>query len=49
MNVPTNVAETDVAVFKTTVHVPVPAQAEPPQPLNANPLVGVAVKVTLVP
>ena len=46
---PTKVADTDVLAFIATVHVPVPAQAEPPQPLNEEPAAGAAVRVTLVP
>ena len=44
-----NVAVTEVFAVMLTVHVPVPAHADPPQPANAAPAAGVAVKVTLVP
>jgi hypothetical protein len=40
---------TDVFEFNTTVHEPVPAQADPPQPEKAQPDAGVAVRVRLVP
>jgi hypothetical protein len=39
-----NVAVTEVAPFRATEQVPVPLQA-PPQPVNVEPLEGVAVKV----
>jgi len=44
-----NVAVTDVAAFIVTTQVPVPAQPPPLHPLNVEPVVGVAVKVTTVP
>jgi hypothetical protein len=43
-----NVAVTDCAEFIVTPQVPVPLQA-PLQPLNVQPLAGVAVSVTCVP
>jgi hypothetical protein len=39
----------DVSALIVTVHVPVPAHAEPLQPVNAKPATGVAVNVTIVP
>jgi hypothetical protein len=42
-------ALTDVAAFTVTVHVPVPPQPPPLQPLNVEPLAGVAVSVTVAP
>src|SRR5213592_1313520 len=44
-----NVAVTVVAAFNVTVHVPVPEQPPPLQPLNVDPAAGAAVKVTAVP
>jgi hypothetical protein len=44
-----NVAVTDWAALIVTVHVPVPVQPPPLQPLNVEPAAGVAVKVTAVP
>ena len=40
---------TDVAALMVTVHVPVPAQPPPLQPVNVEPAAGVAVRVTAVP
>ena len=40
---------TDVAALTVTVHVPVPVQPPPLQPVNVEPAAGVAVKVTTVP
>ena len=40
---------TVVAALSVTVHVPVPVQPPPLQPLNVDPAVGAAVKVTAVP
>ena len=42
-------AVTDMAEFTVTVHVPVPPQPPPLQPLNVEPLAGVAVSVTVAP
>src|SRR5436309_10711154 len=44
-----NVAVTVVAAFNVTVHVPVPEQPPPLQPVNVEPAAGVAVNVTTVP
>ena len=38
-----------VAALSVTVHVPVPVQPPPLQPLNVDPAAGAAVKVTAVP
>src|SRR3989442_12917995 len=43
------VAVTDWAAFIVTTQLPVPLHPAPLQPLNADPLAGVAVKVTDVP
>ena len=43
-----NVADTDCAEFIVTLQVPAPLQASP-QPLNVQPLAGVALRVTCVP
>jgi hypothetical protein len=43
------VAVTVVAAVIVTVHVPVPEQPPPLQPVNVEPLAGDAVSVTLVP
>jgi hypothetical protein len=43
------VAVTVVAALSVTVHVPVPVQPPPLQPLNVAPAAGAAVKVTAVP
>ena len=40
---------TDVAALIVTLHVPVPVQPPPLQPVNVEPAAGVAVKVTAVP
>ena len=40
---------TDVAALTVTLHVPVPVQPPPLQPVNVEPAVGVAVRVTTVP
>jgi hypothetical protein len=45
----TKVAVTDVAALTVTLHVPVPVQPPPLQPVNVEPAAGVAVKVTAVP
>ena len=45
----TNVAVTDVAALTVTLHVPVPVQPPPLQPVNVEPAADVAVKVTAVP
>jgi hypothetical protein len=44
-----NVAVTEVAALIVTVHVPVPAQPPPLQPMKVEPAPGVAVSVTAVP
>src|SRR5216684_2353720 len=44
-----NVAVTDWAAFIVTTQLPVPLHPAPLQPLNADPLAGVAVNVTDVP
>jgi hypothetical protein len=44
-----NVAVTDVAALTVTLHVPVPVQPPPLQPVNVEPAAGVAVRVTAVP
>src|SRR5262245_14889602 len=44
-----NVAVTDVAALIVTVHIPVPAQPPPFQPVKSEPAAGVAVNVTVVP
>jgi hypothetical protein len=44
-----NVAVTVAAALIVTVHVPVPVQPPPLQPLNVDPAAGVAVNVTAVP
>jgi hypothetical protein len=44
-----NVAVTEVAALIVTVHVPVPAQPPPLQPVNVDPAAGAAVRVTTVP
>jgi len=44
-----NVAVTVCAALIVTVHVPVPVQPPPLQPVNVEPAVGVAVNVTAVP
>jgi hypothetical protein len=44
-----NVAVTEVTLPIATVHVPVPAQPPPLQPVNVDPAAGVAVSVTTVP
>jgi len=44
-----NVAVTLVAAVIDTVHVPVPEQPPPDQPLNVEPTPGVAARTTLVP
>src|SRR5262245_240721 len=44
-----NVAVTDVAALTVTVHIPVPAQPPPFQPVKSEPAAGVAVNVTVVP
>ena len=43
------VAMTVVVAFKVTVQGPVPVQPPPLQPLNVEPVAGVAVSVTVVP
>ena len=43
-----NVAETVLAAFIVTAHVPVPEHA-PPQPMKVAPATGVGVNVTVVP
>ena len=43
-----NVAMTVVVAFKVTVQGPVPVQPPPLQPLNVEPVAGVAVSVTAV-
>jgi hypothetical protein len=43
------VAVTDVAALIVTVHVPVPEQPPPLQPVNVEPAAGVAVRATTVP
>jgi hypothetical protein len=43
------VAVTDVAALIVRLHVPVPVQPPPLQPVNVEPAAGVAVKVTAVP
>ena len=40
---------TDLAALTVTVHVPVPLQPPPLQPVNMEPAVGVAANVTAVP
>ena len=40
---------TDVAALTVTLHVPVPVQPPPLQPVNVEPAAGVAVRVTTVP
>ena len=40
---------TDVAALIVTLHVPVPVQPPPLQPVNVEPAAGVAVRVTTVP
>ena len=45
----TNSAETATSDVRTTVQVPVPAQAAPLQPAKAEPAAGVAVRVMVVP
>jgi hypothetical protein len=42
-------AETLVAALMVTLHVPVPEQPPPLQPLNVDPLPAAAVRVTTVP
>ena len=44
-----NVAATIVALVSVITHVPVPEQPPPLQPLNVEPVAGVAVSVTDVP
>lgn len=44
-----NVAVTEVAAFMVTVHVPVPVQPPPDQPVKVEPDVALAVSVTLLP
>lgn len=44
-----NVAVIDLAALSVTVHVPVPLQPPPDQPLNVEPDFGTAVNVTFVP
>ena len=44
-----NVAVTVVAAFNVTVHVPVPEQPPPLQPVNVEPVAGAAVSVSAVP
>ena len=43
-----NVAVTVVAAVMVTVHGPAPEQPPPDQPVNVEPVVGVAVSVTTV-
>ena len=43
------VAVTTVAAVRVTVHVPLPVQLPPLQPLKTDPVAGVAVSVTIVP
>ena len=43
------VAETEVAAFMVTLHVPVPEQPPPLQPLKVDPPAAAAVRVTTVP
>ena len=43
-----NVAVTDVSAVRVRLHVPVPVQA-PDQPVNVEPVLGVAVSATAVP
>jgi hypothetical protein len=45
----TKLAVTEVAALTLTVHVPVPEQPPPLQPVNMEPAVGVAAKVTALP
>ena len=42
-------ADTEVAAVTDTTQVPVPEQPPPDQPVNVEPVVGVAVSVTDVP
>ena len=44
-----NVAVTVVAAVSVTVHVPVPEQLPPLQPVNVEPVAGAAVSVSAVP
>src|SRR3954464_7237985 len=45
----TNVAVTVRELVRLVVHVPVPEQPPPDQPVNTDPVAGVAVSVTSVP